>query len=359
MVEPPKPAEARIIEAGSPPESRSSAVIPRPTTEFKPNIGPVVDLAVMTRDLDALKKFVKSQLIKGTDYGNIPGTNDKDVLFKPGAEKLASFFGLREKFEEIDRQEDFGKPFFRYYKRCRLYQIVWVDGVQHDVFIGEGEGEANSYESKWRYRWLYENQLPSDFDRKSAVTKRKWSHKYKKWDVMYRLDNEDIFSQVNTIIKIANKRAYLDAVLRATRTSEFFTQDLEDTEDFDAGAPDESQESREAGPTRGGQRPETAPAAPGEKPQGEAAPKAEAPKKEELVTEGQIRLLRTRAFAVARSQDPQIKVDQSTATFEALIKEKFGKPIDKLTLKDMSALLEALSAKNNRSVDFKKKELKV
>ena len=46
--------------------------------------------------------------------------------------------------------------------------------------------------------------------------------------MVYRLDNEDIYSQVNTILKMAKKRALVDAALSAGRLSQVFTQDIED-----------------------------------------------------------------------------------------------------------------------------------
>jgi len=46
---------------------------------------------------------------------------------------------------------------------------------------------------------------------------------------MYRVPNDDIFSQVNTILKMSKKRAMVDAALSAGRLSDLFTQDMEDT----------------------------------------------------------------------------------------------------------------------------------
>ena len=40
--------------------------------------------------------------------------------------------------------------------------------------------------------------------------------------------NEEVYSEVNTILKIGKKRALVDAALSAGRLSEIFTQDLED-----------------------------------------------------------------------------------------------------------------------------------
>jgi len=43
-----------------------------------------------------------------------------------------------------------------------------------------------------------------------------------------QVENEDIYSQVNTILKMAKKRALVDAALSAGRLSQVFTQDIED-----------------------------------------------------------------------------------------------------------------------------------
>ena len=86
---------------------------------------------------------------EGVDYGVIPGT-DKPTLLKPGAEKLCTLFGLTSRFEIIRSAEDWtgadhnGEPFFFYLYRCRLHR--------GDMIIAEGDGSANSWEQKYRYR---------------------------------------------------------------------------------------------------------------------------------------------------------------------------------------------------------------
>jgi len=38
----------------------------------------------------------------------------------------------------------------------------------------------------------------------------------------------DFFTAINTVLKMAKKRAYVDAILTATHASGIFTQDMED-----------------------------------------------------------------------------------------------------------------------------------
>jgi len=47
-------------------------------------------------------------------------------------------------------------------------------------------------------------------------------------DSVYRVPNEDVFSQVNTVQKMAQKRALVAATMLAVNASEYYTQDLED-----------------------------------------------------------------------------------------------------------------------------------
>ena len=175
------------------------------------------------KDMAAINRFqqiVHANMIQGQDYGIIPGTQ-KPTLLKPGAEKIAKLLGLCDCYAILDKQEDWGKSFFRYLIKCSL--ITAGSGI----VVSEGLGECNSLESKYRYRWLFSSQLPKDFDKDKAVMK--WTTLDSGAQVpQYRVDNEDIFSQVNTILKMAKKRALVDASLSAGRLSNVFTQDMED-----------------------------------------------------------------------------------------------------------------------------------
>mgnify|MGYP001603032136 CR=1 FL=1 len=174
-------------------------------------------------DIEAINRFqriVHSSLVRNLDYGVIPGTQ-KPTLLKPGAEKIAKLLGLADQCEIVDRQEIWDKPFFRYLVRAKLIHLAT------GVVVSEGLGECNSMESKYRWRWISERDLPSDIDKSKLVSQGRHSKSGGKWTV-YRLDNEDIYSQVNTILKMAKKRALVDAALSAGRLSDVFTQDMED-----------------------------------------------------------------------------------------------------------------------------------
>ena len=176
------------------------------------------------RALQSIRRFqavVQAELIKGHDYGTIPGT-DKPTLFKPGAEKLAKLLKCADKYEIEECKEDWEKPFFYYRIKCRLVLI----GT--DVLISEGIGSANSMEAKWRYRWVFESEIPEGVDKKSLRKRQGTSKKTGRKYTQYRIENADIYDQVNTIQKVCKKRSLVDATLSAGRLSDLFTQDIEE-----------------------------------------------------------------------------------------------------------------------------------
>jgi hypothetical protein len=188
-------------------------------------------------------EFVRTVMREGVDYGVIPGT-DKPTLLKPGAEKLCTLFGLTSRFEIIRSAEDWtgadhnGEPFFFYLYRCRLQR--------GDLIIAEGDGSANSWEQKYRYR---EAQRKCPECGQASIIRGKQEYgggwvcfrkrggcgaKYDIEDLAItnqpagRVLNENIADQVNTIQKMAQKRALIAATLLAVNGSEFFTQDGEE-----------------------------------------------------------------------------------------------------------------------------------
>ena len=160
----------------------------------------------------------KTHLVEGLDYGTIPNTGDRPTLFKPGAEKMIRLLDLADEYE-IDKIEDWDRPLFAYNVRCRLRHIA---SGQH---VAEGVGQANSMESKWRYHWAWPSDVPED--QRAGLQTRQINTRNGQ-TTKYRVVNDDIFSLVNTILKMAKKRALVDAALSVGRLSGIFTQDLDE-----------------------------------------------------------------------------------------------------------------------------------
>jgi hypothetical protein len=132
--------------------------------------------------INQFQQLVKNTLKEGYDYGIIPGTGNKPTLLKPGAEKILMLLGLTSEYEIVKAVEDYKKGFFDYTVKCMLYK----NGMK----ITEGVGKANTREKKYI--------------------------------------KQDPFSIANTVLKIAKKRAQIDATLTVAALSEIFTQDLDE-----------------------------------------------------------------------------------------------------------------------------------
>lgn len=177
-------------------------------------------LTEMKQRLQLVQAFFKEVMVEGQDYGVIPGT-DKPTLLKSGGEKLCEFYGfaIRVVVEREDKDRVTG-----FYDCAAKVQLL---SRRTGELIAEGVGEANTYEARYRYRWLWPNQVPASMDKSVLVTRQT-----KSGDVQYRMENDDLFSLWNTVRKMAKKRAFVDAVMSATRSSGLFTQDLEDLKDW-------------------------------------------------------------------------------------------------------------------------------
>lgn len=210
-----------------------------------------IRLAEMTTKLDLVQKFFKQVMVKDLDYGIIPGT-DKPTLYKPGAEKLCELYGFAPIVKAKNDTRDFKTG---YYLSEITMQIVHR---KTGTIIAEGVGEASSYESKYRYRWVYESDVPKSLDKEALVNKifknKKTGAEYTK----YRIENTDLIDQWNTILKMAKKRALVDAVLSATRSSSIFSQSEDELEAWLEGegsdAPKEKFEKQRATPKASDER---------------------------------------------------------------------------------------------------------
>ncbi len=177
----------------------------------QPVLMPVVSPTAMIEQHEAIVQLIGKVLKKEVDYGEIPGTNrrgnkQKLVLLKPGAERLCLSFGIRPEFEIIEQEKDHDRVnnfikkqwndqtrrkeevkgtsygLYRFVLRCTLYT---VDGRK----AGQGLGSCSTMEAKYVDR-------PRDLE--------------------------------NTVLKMARKRAHVDATINALGLSNRFDQDLED-----------------------------------------------------------------------------------------------------------------------------------
>ena len=172
--------KARIIDSNTGEIMEYNDVIMR---GFQSNSEMAFSLDQARERISMLQNFIKDIMVDGVDYGSLPNT-DKRCLFKSGAEKLCDIFGFSKKVEIVSRVEDFEKGIFHYEVKAILIN------KRSGMVEAEGIGSCNNMEKKYK--------------------------------------SQDAYSLVNTILKMAKKRAFVDAVLSATRSSDIFTQDVED-----------------------------------------------------------------------------------------------------------------------------------
>ena len=161
--------------------------------------------------ISSLHALIQNMLKKDYDYGIIPGTV-KPTLLKPGAEKICMLFGLTPKYEMIQNVENYKENFFSYSFKCSL--------IKNEILVAEGVGSCNSKEK--RYRYLTVSNLTPNYTGESEKVQDKYGN------IKYRIENNEIYNSINTILKMAKKRAFVDAILQVASLSEMFTQDLED-----------------------------------------------------------------------------------------------------------------------------------
>jgi len=227
---------------------------------------PEMDIATAVERFKMLGQFVKEIMRPGTDYGVIPGTGKRKImlpggevevpmwtLLKPGAEKLCTFFGLTKEEQILAREMDWtgkdhgGEAFFYFHYLIRL--------SRNGRLVAEADGSANSWETKHRYR---QGEYKCPKCHQEAIRRNKeekgggwycWSKlggcgtqflkgsaEIEKQDVGKK-KNPDPADLVNTIQKMACKRALVATTLVAVNASEYFNQDIEDLPDMNHAPP--------------------------------------------------------------------------------------------------------------------------
>lgn len=158
----------------------------------KPSLRPLYSPDEMITFHKDVTELITKTLEKGQDYGTVPGIN-KPFLFKPGAERLCKAFGVTALYEIISSEVNYDiekkiktkygdntvKGRFSYTVRCSLKS-------HEERIVGDGIGLASTTEKKYAY-------APCDNN--------------------------------NTVIKMAQKRALVAAVLNTFGLSDRFAQD--------------------------------------------------------------------------------------------------------------------------------------
>lgn len=265
----------------------SSALVPSPAASGSAQLVITADdfmpfsvERVLARQ-EARKKIIANLLIPDVDFGEQPGSTDKKSVLKlAGAEKLMSAFGLAPRIVKETKIKDWtgadhgGEAFFEYEYTIALYR--------GELFLGEATASCNSWEKKYRYQWVSEDQARDRpdfaklwrrggkkivFEPDFALEKRQTDGRYGKpieyWnrfdealqdgsaqriqkqlgkktylgyqieidDAQVRIPNPNAPDLVNTVQKISYKRALVAVVKGVTNCSDAFTQDIGDDDE--------------------------------------------------------------------------------------------------------------------------------
>ncbi|MCC6581870.1 MAG: hypothetical protein IT440_15680 [Phycisphaeraceae bacterium] len=183
-----------------------------------------------------IAQIKNSVMVKDEHYGTIPGTQ-KATLYKSGAEKLAMTFRFAPRFLVTTTQLNNGDH--------REYSCVCtLSHITSGNFLAEGVGSCSTMESKYRWRKAdpeVVGPVPQNYWKEKDAAKKADLIGGKgfgvkkigaKWNVIKfsndRVEHDNPADFYNTCLKMAKKRAFVDAVITATGGSDLFTQDIED-----------------------------------------------------------------------------------------------------------------------------------
>ena len=209
-----------------------------PSTQFV--LPDAVDTRERMANVRAFQDAMNSAMVEGRDWGTIAGHK---TLLKPGAETIIGILGLSDNYEVVSSINNWAEQLFHYEVRCTLKHI------QTDQVVATGLGSCNSMETKYRYR-IRNRTCPECHQEKIRKSRPEYgdgwycnrneggcgANFYKghldiESQSAGRVENEYRADQVNTILKMAKKRAQIDAALSASQLSHVFTQDVDEIEE--------------------------------------------------------------------------------------------------------------------------------
>lgn len=209
-----------------------------------------LSIVELKQQVNLIQEVMRDVMHDGEHYGKVPGCGDKPSLLKAGAEKLAFVFRLAPKF--IIKEEKLERGHIKIDVTCQMHK-------QDGTFLGEGVGSCSTMETKYRFRagcgtltdvvvpkayWDNRQENPKAAGlilKKLANEAGHEGDKFgtKKEDGIWyistfgdRVEHDNPADFYNTVVKMAKKRAQVDATLTCTAASDIFTQDIEEMTDL-------------------------------------------------------------------------------------------------------------------------------
>jgi hypothetical protein len=159
-----------------------------------------------------LLEYVKSEMDETRHFYTV-GDTAKPALSQDGARKLCGLYEVRVGDSTLtETYHDDGH--YSCKSTVRLYSMATGDEV------AQGTGSCTTRESRYAYRWMFPNQVPSNIPKADLVSREITTRNGR--STQYRVPNPDLADQYNTVLKMAEKRAQTAAVLRLPEAAEIF-----------------------------------------------------------------------------------------------------------------------------------------
>lgn len=226
--------ESKVIEGEVVEKYKYTDIVPVDASDYS------LSMDKTQKNLAVLRQYVQENFTDEVDYGApFPGS-PKSSLLLAGAEKFNLLFNVYPRFVTIERITDQKTGFCLYHLGCELVN------KNTGQIVGYGEGSCNVYESKFRYRNA--NRVCPNCGKETIIKGKEeygggWlcykakggcGFKFPDGDKSIeeqqtgKVENENFFDLWNNILKYAEKRAMVCAVVYTGGVSELFTQDGDD-----------------------------------------------------------------------------------------------------------------------------------
>ena len=238
MDDAPNPRSRPALRSETP---EAEAPAEAPAVRASAGLPEVLTPEAVAEQIALIQRVMREAMREGEHYGAIPGCGPKPALLKPGAEKLSLTFRLAPRYTVT--RHDLPGGHREYEVLCELVH------VPTGRFAGQGVGLCSTMESKYRYRKA-SRRCPACGAETIVKGKAECGGGWLCWKrrggcgAKYadgspegraieaqeegRVENEDLADTYNTVLKMAKKRAHVDAILTATAASDLFVQDVED-----------------------------------------------------------------------------------------------------------------------------------
>ena len=210
---------------------------PNAVARVQDNAMSVADIIGQVRLIQDVMSKVMSE---GEHFGLIPGCGNRKTLLQPGAQKLCMTFRLAPEYTIQETTYDRG------HKEYRV--ICTLKSIQSGNFVGQGVGCCSTLEGK--YRWKGGARKCPECGKEAIIKGKaeygggwlcfakkggcgaKWEDGAKEIEgqSVDKLEHDSPADFYNTVLKMAKKRAFVDATITATAASDIFTQDVGDGE---------------------------------------------------------------------------------------------------------------------------------